>query len=347
MAQDRSSQSAKATIADVAALAQVSIKTVSRVFNKEPNVRDGTRLKVMQAIESLNYRPDPSARSLAGRRSFLIGLIYDNPSASYLIDVQTGALTTSRAEGYDLIIHPCDYSSPTLAQDIGSMVLNTKVDGLILTPPLADLSHLIKALDEQQVALVRVAPADQTESFRSVYTNDRAACAQLTEYLISMGHSRIGFITGHPDHKAVGNRLLGYKDALSGAGIEYDGTLVMQGYNSFESGGECAVSLLSREHPPTAIFASNDDMAAGVMKVAHQRGLRIPEDLSVAGFDDIPLASYLWPALTTIRQPIHTMAQTATRLLLSQLRNHTEVEETQVITSRLVVRESTGPANND
>ncbi len=343
MTQGRNSQPGKATIADVAALAQVSIKTVSRVFNKEPNVRDGTRLKVLQAIESLNYRPDPSARSLAGRRSFLVGLIYDNPSASYLIDVQTGALTTSRAEGYDLIIHPCDFTSPTLAQDISAMVLNTKVDGLILTPPLADLEPLIKALDQQQVPLVRIAPANETEKFRSVFTNDRAACAQLTEHLIAMGHTRIGFITGHPDHKAVGNRFLGYQDALTSAGIDYDADLVMQGYNSFESGGECAISLLSSKRPPTAIFASNDDMAAGVMKVAHQRGLKIPEDLSVAGFDDIPLASYLWPALTTIRQPIHTMAQTATRLLLSQLRNHSEVEDAQVITSRLVVRESTGP----
>ena len=164
----------------------------------------------------------------------------------------------------------------------------------------------------------------------------------MTRYLVSMGHRRIGFVIGHPDHGAVGNRYLGYRDGLKSGGLKLDRKLVQQGDNTFESGVKCGQRLLNLEFPPTAIFASNDDMAAGVMKVAHEMGLSIPGDLSVAGFDDIPLASQIWPSLTTIRQPMEEMAVRATALLLRQLRGETD-EKTHTIASTLVVRDSTGP----
>jgi LacI family transcriptional regulator len=134
----------------------------------------------------------------------------------------------------------------------------------------------------------------------------------MTRYLGSLGHQRIAFVTGHKDHKAVLNRYLGYRDGLRSMGLKFDRRLVRSGDNSFESGVRCARGLLELPDPPTAIFASNDDMAAGVMQVAHEAGLSIPGDLSVAGFDDVPLASYIWPSLTTIRQPIEEMAVRAT-----------------------------------
>lgn len=333
---------ARATIHDVARRAGVSIKTVSRVINKEANVREATRRKVQRAVEKLQYRPNPSARSLAGTRSYLVGLLYDNPSAPYLINVQHGALRTSRAEGYDLVIQPCRYEDPELIASISSMIKAKPVDGLILTPPLSDMPTLLEALDERGVPFVLISPADESNRDRSVFTNDRESSAEMTRYLVSLGHRRIGFVMGHPDHRAVGNRYLGYRDGLRSGGLKLDRKIVRQGDNSFESGEKCGRRLLDREDPPTAIFASNDDMAAGVMKAAHEMGLAIPGKLSVAGFDDVPLASRIWPALTTIRQPIEEMAVRAANLLLRQLRAETLDGIEHTIASTLVVRKSTG-----
>ncbi len=335
----------KATIADVARLAGVSIKTVSRVANNEPNVREQTRAKVQEAIEALNYRANPSARSLAARRSYLIGLIYDNPSASYLINVQRGALAASRAEGYDLVIHPLDYQDPGLVEEIVALVEQTKLDGLILTPPLTDIPAVCAALDESGTPYVRVAPKDRIHGDCAVYTNDEHACSMMVGYLNSLGHERIAFIIGHPDHGAVGNRLVGYKQGLAKCGLDFDPALVQQGYNSFESGQDCARALLESGERPTAIFASNDDMAAGAMKVAHEMGLRIPADLSVVGFDDVPLARQVWPSLTTIRQPIKALAERATELLLRTLRSASFDDLPKTIDSTLIVRDSSGPVH--
>jgi len=334
---------AKATIQDVARLAGVSIKTVSRVTNKEANVRDETRSKVERAAKRLDYRPNPSARSLAGTRSYHVGLLFDNLSASYLMNIQNGVLSTSRSEGYDLVIQPCDYSDPKLVASISSMVGSKSVDGLILTPPLSDMKPLLQALDKLGVCFALIAPADRSNRHRSVFTNDQEVCAEMTRYLVSMGHRRIGFVIGHPDHGAVGNRYLGYRDGLKSCGLKFDRRLVKQGDNTLESGEKCGQRLLDLEDPPTAIFASNDDTAAGVMRTAHEMGLAIPGDVSVAGFDDVPLASQIWPALTTIRQPMEEMAVRATAFLLRQLRGETDNENPHTIASTLVIRESTGP----
>lgn len=333
----------RATIADVARLAGVSIKTVSRVANNEPNVRDGTRNKVLKVIDELRYHANPSARNLASRRSYLIGLVYDNPSASYLVNVQDGALLSCRAAGYDLIIHPCVYKDPNLQSELQMMITQSKLDGLILTPPLSDMTSITKMLENLDMPYVQIAPADRNYMDHAVYTNDEIACTEMMVYLHSLGHRDIGFVIGHPDHGAVSLRFDGYKAGLEKCGLELRSELVTQGYNSFESGIDCGKQLLDLDKPPTAIFASNDDMAAGVMKVAHERGLSIPADLSVAGFDDIPLASYLWPSLTTIRQPIQGMALAAADLLMGKL-SERQKDIDQVIESELITRESTGPA---
>lgn len=333
----------KPTIHDVARRAGVSIKTVSRVINRERNVREETRARVAEAVAHLGYRPDPSARRLAGNRSFLLGLLYDNPSASYVINIQSGVLKVCQSEGYDLLIHPCDYQNPGLPAEIVAFRAHSNLDGLILTPPLSDQANLVRAIRDSNIPFAQIAPAVDSGLAACVSTNDRQACQEMTRHLISLGHSRIGFIIGHPDHQAVLTRYRGYRDAMEECGKPVDPRFAVQGYNSFESGIECARKLLRLRKPPTAIFASNDDMAAGVMLVAHEKGLDIPGDLSVAGFDDIPLASQLWPALTTIRQPMESMASLSAQLLIAQLRGEPLAADGKVIESTLVIRQSTGP----
>lgn len=333
----------KATINHVAQRAGVSIKTVSRVVNNEPNVSPATREKVLKAVEELAYQPNPSARSLAGKRTFVLGLLYDNPSANYVIDVQNGALAASRAQGYDLLIHPCDHRSPTLIQEVTGLLDQSRVDGLILTPPLSDLSALLELLVASKLPFVRIAPAVDKHLSPYVATNDRDAAYQMTQQLLALGHQRIGFICGHPDHQAVAGRYQGYSAALRDHGMEVQEGYVVQGYNSFESGEQAARKLLALTPRPTAIFAANDDMAAGTMMVAHQLGLNIPNDISVAGFDDTPVAHQIWPSLTTVRQPIQTMAQTAAELLLTQVQGKKLPSADTELESSLILRDSTGP----
>lgn len=334
----------KVTIHDVAKQAGVSIKTVSRVVNREPNVRKSTAERVEEAIRSLGYRPNSSARSLAGSRTFLIGLLYDNPSASYVTKVQDGVLETCRREQYDLLIHPCDYQRKDLADEIRDLVVHSRLDGLILTPPISDLGALESLLAEIRIPHIKIAPGKPPAAHPSVCTNDRSACAEMVAYLAGLGHRRIAFVTGHPDHGAVQRRFDGYLDGLQTAGLKFRKELCAQGYNSFESGEACARELLGMKNRPTAVFSANDDMAAGVMKVAHDMGIDIPGELSVAGFDDIPLAAQIWPALTTIHQPMRGMAEKAAELLIQSLRGPAPEPGIRILESRIVLRQSTGPA---
>ncbi|HEY5810751.1 MAG TPA: LacI family DNA-binding transcriptional regulator [Povalibacter sp.] len=337
-----------ATIKDVAAQARVSIKTVSRVINNVKTVQPQTRERVMKVIRKLDYHPNPSARGLGGSRSYLIGVLYDNSCAYYATGVLAGVLETCRAARYQVVLHPCDYQQPSLADDVLYHVRQSRADGVIVTPPLSDIGAVISTLKEHSVPFVRIAPAEHENDRHSVYTNDRESSARMTEQLALLGHRRIGFIIGNPDHIAVADRYSGYRDGLRSSGLPFDKKLVMQGYNSFASGVESGRKLLNlpADRRPTAIFASNDEMAAGVLAVAHGMGLAIPEDLSVAGFDDVPLASQVWPALTTIRQPVPAMSARAAELLLKQLRGEPDERAGQIIESSLTFRQSTGPASD-
>jgi LacI family transcriptional regulator len=218
-----------------------------------------------------------------------------------------------------VVIHPCDQLS-NLVPEINALIDQLGLDGVLLTPPLSDMASLSEALHKKNVPFVSVSPGEKLFASGTVHTNDREVSAEMTSYLASLGHEKIGFVVGHPDHKAVGNRFLGYKDGLERSDLTYDDKLVAQGFNTFESGVECGILLLRKPDRPTAIFASNDEMAAGIMRVASQLDIKIPEELSVVGFDDLALAKQLSPALTTIRQPIQAMAETATQILLNILR---------------------------
>ena len=339
---------ANATIIDVAKHAGVSIKTVSRVINNVKTVRPQIRDRVTRAIEKLDYHPNPSARALGGNRSYLLALLYDVSCGYYATGVLAGAAERCRAANYQIVMQPCDYSSPSLGEHFARNLRQSRVDGVLVTPPLSDLTCVIDVLENRAIPFVRIAPGKQTDTQRSVSTNDREICASMTEQLASLGHQRIAFVIGNPDHAAVMDRYRGYLDGLRACALRLDKTLVVQGYNSHLSGVQCARKLLNvpLAKRPTAIFASNDEMAAGVLSVAHSMGLGVPEDVSVVGFDDAPLASQVWPPLTTIRQPISDMAAQAVEILLSTLRGEPVSTPKHLLPATLTFRQSTGPAPN-
>jgi LacI family transcriptional regulator len=339
----------KATIDDVATLAGVSIKTVSRVVNREPNVRETTREKVEKAIAKLNYRPNKAAQNLASHHSRLIVLVYDDPSAyeipsaGIIILMQQGALRACWSANYELLIHPCRYRGKDVGKELKALIEQVRPDGIVLAAPLSNMNRIVNAILETHTPIVRLSPGKQNVGQFCVATNDREVCAEMTRYLASLGHRKIAFIRGHPDHKAVGNRFLGYQDGLKQCGLPVSDEFVVEGDNSFLSGEACATRLLNRPQPPTAIFAANDDMAAGVIRVAERLEIKVPEQLSVAGCDDIALAQQIYPALTTINQPLAAMADEAVRLLINPDRK-TTTPRTYVVPGALRVRDSTGPA---
>jgi LacI family transcriptional regulator len=340
----------KATIDHVAERAGVSIKTVSRVINREPNVRDSTREKVEKAIAELDYRPNLSARSLASQRSHLIGLIYDDPSAyeipsaGYVIRMQLGVLRVCRTTGYELLIHPCNYMSKEIGRELRALIEEARPVGIILAAPLSNMPKIVRAIEATGTPLVRISPGSKKVRQFAVATNDREISAEMTRYLASLGHTRIAFIKGHDSHKAVGNRYMGYLDGLEHSGIKFVERLVASGDNSFESGEQAGASLLRLKRRPTAIFAANDDMAAGVIRAADLLGIDIPGEVSVAGCDDIALARQLCPTLTTIRQPLAKMAARAASLLIEGDSGEPESRVAEVVPATLKIRESTGPA---
>jgi LacI family transcriptional regulator len=334
------------TIHDVAKAAGVAIKTVSRVLNDEPNVRPETRARVLAAAEQLQYQPSLSARSLAGRRSYLIGLVYENPSANYLVDLQHGAMARCRQEKFRLFVHQCSGRGEELLRDIMGLIDQTHVDGLIVSPPLSESAPLIAALDQRNLPFVRIAPNDLTHPSPYVDMDDEGAAREMTEYLISEGHRRIGFIIGHPNHIASSLRHRGYRAALAHHHIAFDAAYVRQGYFVFESGLEAARELLTLPNPPTAVFASNDDMAAGVLLAAHELAIPVPRRLSIAGFDDTYISRIVWPRLTTVHQPTYDLAFCATDLLLHCLKDG-DGPKTARLPHKLIRRESTGPAVMD
>jgi LacI family transcriptional regulator len=336
------------TIDDVAQLAGVSIKTVSRVFNQAPHVRGGTRDKVVAAAETLNYRPNLSARQLASKRTFLVGMLYDNPDPEnendYVTAIQSGTLRACREHGYHLLINPCRAASPELIRDV--IGLSQQVDGLILLQPLSDLQNLNQLLLENGVACVRVSQRP-FEGFPWISVGDADAAENMTEYLLNLGHRRIGFIVGHPEHGQSHDRLTGYRRALERHKTDVDDQLICQGHFDYESGRSCARNLLSSTPRPTAIFASNDPMAMGVLSAAHEMGFDVPRELSVAGFDDSPMARHAWPPLTTVRQPIAEISRLATEELMKRLEGRSEDETHHCLNAELVHRASTagpGPA---
>lgn len=332
----------RVTIHDVAAKANVSIKTVSRVLNKEPRVREGTRDRVLQAARALNYEPHPLARGLAGKRTHSLGLLYENPPEfSYVQKALEGVFDACRSRNLSLLLRPCQ--EQVRVDEVRQFVRQTRVDGVVLLAPLGDRPEIMEMLRELETPMARVSPGVDIPDVISVNPKDMEACALLTEKVLSCGHRRIGFIQGDPRHGSSHNRLRGFLECLRRHGQPPDKRLIAEGSFTFDSGKHGARKLLRGQRIPTAIIASNDDMAAGAIVAAHELGLDVPGDLSVVGFDDSPIASHTWPPLTTMRQPISDMASVATIQLIDHVAGEAEESRRREFDCELVVRASLAP----
>jgi LacI family transcriptional regulator len=303
------------TIQEVADLAKVSPKTVSRVINNEPLVRPDTRARILDAIEQLNYRPNLNARGLASNRSFLVGLFCDRPG-DYLSEFQAGAVERCRESSIHLMVEPWDVESPDIEKQIDTLLGQLRLEGVILLPPLSDHPLVLNKLHEASIPIVRIAPKHNVSATPSIGIDDYAAARQLTAHLLGLGHKRIGFILGRPNHGATEQRYLGFVDEMRAHNIPVDSKLVQTGNFLFADGLICAERMLRAADPPSAIFASNDDMAAAVISMARKFGLDLPGQLSVTGFDDAPVARMIWPELTTVSQPVAAMARMAADLII-------------------------------
>jgi len=308
----------KPTMVDVAKLAGVSAMTVSRVMNGKGLVSENTRRKVAEAVAALNYTPNQEARNLAGSKPIRIGFLYSNPSAAYLSEFLVGLLNQSGLNNVQLFVEKCEAGNHETEHT--RRLIDNGLDGVILPPPLCDSEAVLGCVAEAGIPAVVVACGSPAAGVGAVSIDDYAAARTMTRHLIALGHQRIGFVAGHPNQSASARRLDGYRAALAEKGADSGDELVVQGMFTYRSGLDAAELLLALPERPTAIFASNDDMAAATVAVAHRLGLDVPGDLTVTGFDDTALATTIWPELTTVRQPIAGMAREAVQALVRRVR---------------------------
>lgn len=334
------------TINDVARLASVSKKTVSRVINESPFVKEHTRERVNAVIAELGYVPDPLARGLASKRSYLVGLVYDNPNPQYVIDMQQGILDVIRGSGFELVVHPCDRQAPDFLESVRVFVERQKLAGVVLPSSVSEDEALVALLQEFECPYVRIASVLLDDVERSIVTHDNVGAEQAAHHLSELGHTRIAHISGPSTFRSAHERRAGFVRGLKTHKLKLDKSLDLRGAYTFASGVEAGRKLMALADPPTAVFCGNDEMAAGVYQAVRERGLEIGKDVSVVGFDDSPLAARLWPGLTSVLLPIRQMGRmAATRLLADALVGEPEEANTGgEVHPRLVPRGSAGAA---
>jgi len=305
----------RATIKDVAAKVGVSPMTVSRAINAREGMRPETRAAILAAVDELGYKPNAAARSLVTSSELRIGVIYSTLSAAFMSEFLTGAFEEAVSRGARLVILRAPKGKDPSSEDLNEFVASG-LSGVILTPPLGDSMALLNFLAKANLPTATVGAYAPGSTIR-VRIDDRQAAYEMSRHLLDLGHQRIGFIVGNPDQAASAERMAGFFAAVR----EFEGveTYIAQGDFSFASGLGAAAELLDREPPPTAIFASNDDMAAAVVSVAHRRHMDVPEQLTVVGFDDTIPAVTLWPPLTTVHQPVRKLAAEALALLAAHI----------------------------
>ncbi len=334
------------TINDVARVAGVSKKTVSRVINRSPLLNDDTRKRVEDVIGQLGYIPNPQARALALRRNFLIGLVHDNPNAQTVMNVQQGMLEAIHDTEFEMVVRPLDRGSATMLEDLRHFLERQRLFGVLLMPPVSENDAVAKLCTDIGCRYVRMGSAELDSSEHMVASNDREAVREATQYLIAQGHKRIGLVAGPHGFRSARERRVGFEEALRDAGIGLPRSMIAEGNYTFESGLIAAERLLDVVPRPTAVFSCNDEMAAGVIHAACQRGLQVPRDLSVIGFDDTPIAAHMWPPLTTVRWPIASMARSAALKLIKGVADNDEddaVQEPSMFLSTLIRRSSVAP----
>jgi LacI family transcriptional regulator len=337
----RKKNASNVTIVDVANEAGVSYTTVSRVVNNKDNVKPETRERVLMAMTRLGYVVDQRARSLAGGRSQVIGLLVHDVGTSYIGEIIRGIDAEVASAQYDLLLYTTHRRKTKESAYVVTLTRGL-ADGLLLVLP-RDPGAYLETLSQHRFPHVLIDHRGVDEETPAVAAANRQGAHTATEYLIELGHRRIGFITGAMDQMCAQDRLEGYTAALAEHGIAFDQELVYEG-NFFQPPGYAGASaLLELPNAPTAIFASNDISAFGVMEAVREHNLRIPEDISVVGFDDIPQAAHVHPPLTTVRQPLEEMGRIATRMLLEYIEDPQRPIERVELPTELVLRQSCHP----
>lgn len=332
-------QTNKITIVDVAAATKVSYGTVSRVINNDIHVKPETRERVLRTMAQLNYVVNRQAQKLAGGHSNIIGLLVPDLGTGYIGEIIRGIDAELAITGYDLMLYT---THRTAAKEAGyvSTLAQDMVDGLLLVLPRNPVDYT-GTLTRSKFPFVLIDHQGTGEHCTAVGATNWQGAFNAADYLIRMGHKRIGFITGSLDLGAAIDRLEGFKTALRTHHIPFDPKLIFEGTFAQSDGYTGACRFLELSQPPTAIFASNDVMAMSVIDAVREHGLRVPEDISILGFDDIPQASQIRPALTTVRQPLEQMGRVATQMLLEILKHPDSKPDRIELPTQLIIRDST------
>ncbi len=330
----------RATIEDVAAAAGVSVATVSRALRGLPNVADSTRARVERAAAELEYRADPAASRLAAGRSRSVAVVVQLLNGWYSSNVVAGVEAVCAEAGYDTIVIGVGPGSSDRDVFTGSSAIHRRVDAIIFVDVRVSSAALQKLSDQ---SLVVVSVGHELPHIPSVGIDDVAVGRIATRHLIELGHRRIGLINGPDERPFVvpSRRQTGFEEAMRAAGLEPDPALYAPGNFTLQDGADALLTLMEHDDPPTAIFAFADEMAFGVMLAAEERGIRIPDDLSLVGVDDHDVAAVV--GLTTVHQDVAEHGARAARLVLDQLVEHTDPVATELAPVRLIVRRSTAP----
>ncbi|KHL24759.1 LacI family transcriptional regulator [Croceibacterium mercuriale] len=332
------------TIVDVAAAAGVSVRTVSRVINRSPKVGAATRDAIEQVIASLGFTPSARAQALASGRSQLIAVIQGDENAHVLGAIQRGIAEVCSDSGHELLVRPARVADPDIVQQLTGFARRSRVDGLIVLSPVSEVPGLPAALARLGVPAVALASRQLAGYPTVLVADDAQASAAVGTHLAALGHRRIALVTGPAGRASSQERAAGFTRGLADSGIVLRPEMIVEGDYGFASGMAAAARLLDGNAPPSAIFACNDLMAAGVLKAAEQRGLAVPAQLSVAGFDGTDVAAMVSPALTTVRRPMRMIAGRATRCLLAHIGQTPAAPVQDHIALELVIGNSTGPA---
>jgi LacI family transcriptional regulator len=304
----------------VADHAGVSAMTVSNVINGRRKVRETTREAVMAAVKELGYKPNIAAQALASAASVRLGLLVGTAENAFLSSILVGTLAATTNLGAQLLLHRIDSVDPARIREALESLMRSGATTILAAPPYCEVISRTLLAAQIDIPIMAMSSGDALPNLPTVRIDDFAAARDMTRHLIGLGHRRIGFVRGPETHIISHTRQGGYRAALDEAGIAWDPALVSPGDLTYESGLAAAEYLLGLDERPTAIFASNDDMAAAIVSLAHRRGLRIPGNLSIAGFDDTPIAVKIWPTLTTVRQPVALIAERAATLAIQATR---------------------------
>jgi len=354
----RQSGTREATVSDVAREAGVSAMTVSRVVNRKGNVKQATIDKIQEAIAKVDYRPNMGARRLSGGRTYQILMIFNNPNITWTAEVLIGMMHACHTIGYHLMIEGVgDYEGdkvgePIDYEEIAELVDRSRVDGVILPPPLCFDKQVLQIVREKAVPCVRIAGTPARDLDLRVSVDNFAGAYEITDHLISLGHTNLAIVNGPSDYVASALRYEGFAAALRDHELKLPACNIKNGKFDVQSGNVCGRELLHLDDRPTAIFAGNDEMAAGVLAAAQESQIHVPKQLSVAGFDDAPIARSVWPKLTTIHQPLRAMGEESVELLdryIRQINDESDekVQPNVLLDYELRVRQSTGPCPSD